>query len=67
MRGRHQRGDGAGIVEQYGQVVAETVLDQDLGVDQRARAHHTVSVTLFRCGGRSGLWPRRNASALIAR
>ena len=28
---------------------------------------HTVSVTLFKCGGRSGLKPRRSASALIAR
>ncbi|MQP75826.1 hypothetical protein CQ393_07970 [Stenotrophomonas sp. MYb238] len=31
------------------------------------KTRQTVSVTLFRCGGRSGLWPRRSASALIAR
>ena len=31
------------------------------------RRAHTVSVTLFRCGGTSGSKPRRRASASIAR
>ena len=60
-----QRAD-ATLFDHHSQIVAEFIACQDAGIAQHG-CHHTVSVTLFRCGGRSGLKPRRSASALIAR
>lgn len=60
-----QRADAA-VLDHHRQIIAEFVAGKDAGIAQD-RCHHTVSVTLFRCGGRSGLKPRRSASALMAR
>ncbi len=53
-------------VDQYGAVGFDADWRQHARIDQR-RCHHTVSVTLRRCGGMSGLRPRWSASALAAR
>ena len=44
----------------------EARIGQHAAVDQR-QAHHSVSVTLLRCGGLSGLKPRAKASAVAMR
>src|SRR5690606_28168260 len=63
----HQRLDAAAAVDQHRHVVMEAVVQQDAAVHQGLGGHHTVSVTLLRCGGTSGLCPRRSASASTAR
>ena len=50
----------------HGQPFAQALGQQDASVDER-RLHHSVSVTLARCGGRSGSRPRVTASALAKR
>ena len=65
-----RHGGDAAVLHQHRQVFDESVRRQHAGIAQGgggAHGIHTVSVTLLRCGGTSGLWPRRNASALIAR
>jgi len=64
IRVRDDRCDDA-LVDQHRDIVAETIDRQHACVDERRR-HHTVSVTLLRCGGASGLRPRRTASAFTA-
>jgi hypothetical protein len=44
----------------------EARIGQHSAVYQR-QAHHSVSVTLLRCGGLSGLKPRATASAVVMR
>ena len=44
----------------------EARIGQHAAIDQR-QAHHSVSVTLFRCGGLSGSKPRASASELAIR
>ena len=53
-------------VDQHAPALDERAVDQHSPVDERD-AHHSVSVTLARCGGRSGSSPRATASALAAR
>lgn len=60
-----QRADVA-VFDHHRKIIAELIAGKNAGIAQDG-CHHTVSVTLFRCGGRSGLKPRRSASALIAR
>ncbi|MNV20764.1 hypothetical protein D3C71_1116850 [compost metagenome] len=61
----HDRNDAV-VLDHDGNVVTEVLADKNAAIAQYG-FHQTVSVTLFRCGGRSGLLPRRSASALIAR
>src|SRR6185436_2220345 len=53
-------------LEQYGAVIDDAGITEHPAVDQRNR-HQTVSVTLRKCGGRSGSRPRAMASALASR
>ena len=53
-------------VEQHSEVIEDAGVSEYPAVDQRDR-HQTVSVTLLRCGGRSGSRPRASASALASR
>jgi hypothetical protein len=46
--------------------VCEAVREQHPAVDQR-ECHQSVSVTLLRCGGRSGSRPRARASEFARR
>jgi hypothetical protein len=59
------RGD-VRAVDQHGKARSETGVGQHAAVDQGGW-HQTVSVTLRRCGGTSGLRPRRSDSAFAAR
>ncbi len=64
--GRRDHATDATTLDENGMPVEEMVVDKDTAIDERL-GHHTVSVTLRRCGGMSGLRPRRNASAFAAR
>ena len=66
---RIDSGDDSGdpvAVDQHCATTFDAGRRQYARIDQRRR-HHTVSVTLRRCGGMSGLRPRLSASALAAR
>ena len=52
-------------IDEHGDIIVETVVEQYATVDECLR-HHTVSVTLRRCGGTSGSRPRRADSAFAA-
>ena len=56
----------ATVFDEHGDIVVPTLPGKYACIDE-CRRHHTVSVTLARCGGRSGSRPRRIASALTAR
>ena len=58
-------GDAA-RVEQHRPILQNAVISEHAAVDESDR-HQTVSVTLERCGGRSGSRPRANASAFASR
>ena len=62
---RHQRGDPA-VVDDDAWPSTKRVAVEDPGAGQR-NAHHRVSVTFLRCGGRSGSRPRVRASASASR
>ena len=57
--------DDPASIEQHDSIVLEAGVAKDATVDERDR-HQTVSVTLRRCGGRSGSSPRAIASALAS-
>ncbi len=63
--GGHHIQDAAAL-EQHGVILDEAPAVQDAAIEQRAQ-HQTVSVTLLRCGGRSGSRPRARARALARR
>ena len=58
--------DDPAAVEQHGPALDDAVVAEHAAVDECDR-HQTVSVTLRRCGGRSGSRPRATASALASR
>ena len=67
-----QAGRIAAVVSEHRNALLDPAIGEDAAVDQGQDAVgriavHTVSVTLFRCGGTSGLCPRRSANALMAR
>ncbi|AAW77170.1 hypothetical protein XOO3916 [Xanthomonas oryzae pv. oryzae KACC 10331] len=68
--GRHNRLD-LRASQHHDQAVLQAVIGEYTRIAQCLSAGsihvQTVSVTLFKCGGRSGLLPRCSASALIAR
>lgn len=68
--GRHDRLD-LHARQQDNQPILQAVVGEHACIAQRLNRGsihvQTVSVTLFKCGGKSGLWPRCNASALMAR
>jgi hypothetical protein len=59
--------DDASRFHQHRDALFDPAIGEDTAIDQGKTVTHTVSVTLFRCGGTSGLCPRRNANALMAR
>ncbi len=58
-------GRDAARFDDHGLARDELAVEQGAAVDERRR--HSVSVTLVRCGGRSGSRPRASAAALAAR
>ena len=58
--------DDPAALEQHGAALDDALVAEHAAVDERDR-HQTVSVTLRRCGGRSGSRPRATASALANR
>ena len=58
--------DDPAAVEQDGAALEDAVVAEHAAVDE-CDGHQTVSVTLRRCGGRSGSRPRELASALANR
>jgi hypothetical protein len=58
--------DDAIAIDEHGRAFDEALFDEHAAVEQRERAH-SVSVTLLRCGGRSGSRPRASASVFAMR
>ncbi len=59
--------DDVPALEQHGAALDEAGIEHHAAVDQRGHPHHSVSVTLFRNGGRSGSRPRAIESAFAMR
>ena len=64
---RHAKPELSAVAGLYSNTVTLAGKDATVAAVMEARRDQTVSVTLFRCGGTSGLNPRFRARAAVAR